>query len=70
MTMTENGERNDTGASLLHVCVFKAAPVAHGNFQARVQIGVGAAGLHHNHSNSGSKLCLLPTPQVMAMPDP
>ena len=29
-----------------------------------------AAGLHHSHSNSGSKLPLWPTPQLTATPDP
>ena len=47
-----------------------AVPIAYGGAQARGQIGAVAAGLHHNHSNSGSKLSLGPTPQLMAMPDP
>ena len=25
---------------------------------------------HHSHSNAGSKLCLQPTPSLLAMPDP
>ena len=29
-----------------------------------------AAGLHHSHSNTGSKLCLQPTPQLTATIDP
>ena len=29
-----------------------------------------AAGLHHSHSNAGSKLHLRPTPQLMATLDP
>ena len=37
-------------------------PVAYGSFQARGQIRATAAGLHHSHSNMGSKLCLCPTP--------
>ena len=37
--------------------------------EARGRIGAAAAGLHHNHSNARSKLCLQPTPQLMAMTD-
>ena len=35
-----------------------AAPEAHGGSQARAPSGVVAAGLHHSHSNVGSKLSL------------
>ena len=41
--------------------------MAHGGSQARGQIGATAAGLHHSHSNAGSELCLLSTPQLTAM---
>ena len=40
------------------VLLFRAALEAHGNSQARGQIGATAAGLHHSHSNAGSKPCL------------
>jgi len=50
--------------------LFRAIPMAYGGSQARGQIGAVAAGLHHSHSNMGSKLHLLPTPQLTAMPDP
>ena len=33
----------------------RAAPVAHGGFEARGRIGAIAAGLHQGHSNLGSK---------------
>ena len=33
-------------------------------------MGAVAAGLCHSYSNAGSKLCLQPTPQLMATPDP
>ena len=33
-------------------------------------IGTTAAGHDHSHSNMGSKPCLRPTPQFVAMPDP
>ena len=44
--------------------------MVYGVSQARGQIGAVAAGLQHSHSNGGSELCLRPTPQLMAMPDP
>ena len=58
---------------ILCVCVFaisRAAPVAYGGSQARGLIRAVAAGLHQNHSNTGSELCLRPTPQLIPMPDP
>ena len=51
-------------------CFFRAAPVAYGGSQARSRIGATAASLYHSHSNKGSELCLRPTPQIMATPDP
>ena len=54
----------------LFFCLFKATPTAHGGSQARGLIRATAAGLHHSHSNSGSELCLQPTPQLTASPDP
>ena len=50
-------------------CLFRAAPVAYGCFQARGLIGAVAAGLHHNHSNARSEPHLRPTPQLMAKLD-
>ena len=38
--------------------LLRDAPMAYGSSQARDQIGVTAAGLHHSHSNAGSKLHL------------
>ena len=49
---------------------FRAAPVAYRGSQARGQIGAVAVGLHHSHSNSGSKPRLQPTLQLTATPDP
>ena len=49
---------------------FRATPAAHGGSQARGRIGATRAGLHHIHSNAGSELCLRPTSQLVAMPDP
>ena len=47
-----------------------AASTAHGGSQARGQIRAAAASLSNSHSKMGSKLCLRPTPQLMATPDP
>ena len=47
---------------------FRATPMAYGSSQARGRIGATAASLCH--SNSGSKPCLRPTPQLVTMPDP
>ena len=53
------------------MCVISwATPMAYGGSQARGPIGAVATGLHQSHSNTGSKLHLQPTPQLIAMPDP
>ena len=51
-------------------CLFRAAPVAYGDSQARGLIRTTAAGLRQRHSNARSELCLRPTAQLMAMTDP
>ena len=51
-------------------CLFRAAPTAYGSSQARGLIGAVAASLCQSHSNTISKLCPRPTPQLMATPDP
>ena len=38
----------------MHICLFKAIPIAYGSCQARSQIRAAAAGQHHSHSNVGS----------------
>ena len=38
--------------------------------QARGQIRIAAAALHHSHSNAGSEPRLQPIPQLTATPDP
>ena len=45
---------------------FRAAPAACGGSPARGPMGDVATGL----CNAGSELCLRPTPQLTAMPDP
>ena len=54
---------------LFYYYFFRATSAAYGNSQARCQIGMGAAGLHHSHSNVGSKPRLQITPQLTATPD-
>ena len=49
---------------------FRAAPSAHGSFQAWDWIGATASGLNHSHSNTGSKTQLWPIPQLKATLDP
>ena len=51
-------------------CFFRTAPTAYGSSQARGRIRAAAAGLHHCLRNMGSELCLQPTPQLTATPDP
>ena len=53
----------------LCVLVFRSVPAIFVSSQARDWIGEAAAGLHHSHSNVGSKLCLRPTPQITATLD-
>ena len=53
----------------LFICLFafsRAASEACGGSQARGLIGAAAACLHQGHSNTGSELCLQPTPQLTA----
>ena len=47
----------------------RAAPMAYGCSEARGPIGAVDASLHQSHSNSRSKLCLQPTPQLTTTPD-
>ena len=55
----------------LFFCFFSSVSHSkHRSSQARGWIGVTAAGLHQSHSNTGSKPCLQPTPQLEAMLDP
>ena len=55
---------------LFFFLLFRAEHVAHRGSQARSLIGATAAGLRHSHSHIRSELCLQPTPQLMATPDP
>ena len=52
----------------LSFCLIRLTPVAYGGYQARGPIGAVASGLYH--SNTGSEMCLQPTPQLMVTPDP
>ena len=49
--------------------LFRATPAAYGSSQARGRIGAIAAGLCHNHGNTGSEPHLWPTPQLTAILD-
>ena len=49
---------------------FRATFAAHGDSQARGQIGATPAGLHHSYSNTRSKPRLQPILQLTATPDP
>ena len=48
----------------------RAAPAAYGGSQARGLIRAVAASLRQSHSNARTELCLRPTPQLTATPDP
>ena len=50
--------------------IFRATLVAYGDSQARGRIRATVAGLYYSHSHIRSELCLQPTPQLTAMPDP
>ena len=47
-----------------------SVPTAYGGSQTSGLIRAVAAGLHHSHSNAGSKPHLQPTPQLTETPDP
>ena len=49
---------------------FRVTPAAYESSPARGPIRAIAAGLHHSHSNVGSKPSLRPTPQLTTTPDP
>ena len=51
------------------ICLFRVTLMAYGGSQARGWIRATASGLHHSHSNMGSKSHLWLTAQPMAMPD-
>ena len=53
---------------VLFFCLLRAAPTAYGSSQAKGWISATAAS--HSHSNSRSKACLQPVPQLTATLDP
>ena len=61
---------NMIGLSCFVLLFFRAVPTAYGSFQARGLIQAAVASLRHGDTKAGSKLCLWPTPQLTAMPDP
>ena len=62
--------RTSQSASALFFLLFRTAAEAYESSQARDWIGATAAGLHHRHSNVGSKPHLWSIPQLRAMLDP
>ena len=54
----------------IYVLLFRATPMAYGGSQARGPIEAVATGLRLSLSNAGSELCLPPTPEFTASPDP
>ena len=52
------------------VVLFRAARIAYGRSQDRGPVGASVATLCYSQGKAGSELCLQPTPQLMAMPDP
>ena len=54
----------------IYFLLFRATGAAYGSSQARSQIRATAAGLHHSHSNAGSKLCLWPISQQCQILNP
>ena len=57
----------------IYFCLFRVAPTAYGNSQARGLIRAAAAGLGQTHSNAGSKplsVTYTTGPQLTATPDP
>jgi len=45
----------NTGFAFFFFCLFRAAPIAHGNSQARGRIRTIATGLHHSRSDAESE---------------
>ena len=70
LLLTGGGEVGLKVPTFFIFCLFGAAPMAYGGSQARGGIGTIAAGLHHSHSNTGSKMRLQPTLQLTATLDP
>ena len=75
--MVKDREEKGKGKETLQIlalpfffCLFRYTPGAYGSSQTRGQIGATAGGLHHSHSNVGSKLHLHPMPQLTAALDP
>ena len=52
---SESSKSQDSTFFFLSFCLFRAIHEAYGSSQARGPTGAVAAGLHHSHSNTGSK---------------
>jgi len=66
----QQGQADKVRSNLFFFAFCSAAFEAYGGSQARALIGAITAGLHHSHSNTGSKPHLQAAPQFMAAPDP
>ena len=65
-----NGLQSKVCFVLFLFLLFRVASAVYGSSKAWGPIGAAAAGLHHSHSNLGSKLHLSPMLQLVATPDP
>ena len=66
--MAHGAQESPTSAPIFFFfSCLRATPLAHSGSQAKGQIGAAAAGLHHSHSNTGSKQRLQPTQELMAL---
>ena len=70
-TWTVGGRRwAEEDKNFFFFCLFRAAPTAYEDSQARGKIRAVATSLCQSHSNSGSEPRLQPIPQLLATPDP
>ena len=65
-----HGQVYNDGDKSIFFAFFRGASTAYGSSQARAGIRPTAAGLHHSHSNEGSKPGLRPAAQFTATLDP
>ena len=70
-TVEENERKiNSTTFFFVFFCLFSGRSRGIWRFPGQGQIGAVATCLRQSHSNAGSNLCLQPTPQLTATPDP
>ena len=64
MGLEEHLQWGEEGGFIYLFSLFRAAPTAYGGSQARGQFRAVVTGLCHSRSNTRSKPCLRPTPQI------